>query len=107
MLFTGEQTSAAEVLRRFVSLVTCYAFVHEVQVDATPEGVEIWTVIEAEPFAFEPRSLVYDAELQATDVAPDAPVSFRLINSREYPGKALDQVTPEGGLVAWRRAPRS
>jgi hypothetical protein len=91
------------VLKKFVSLVSVLPFVEQVFAVPGYEGVEIWTVIDAEPFAREPRYQVYEAELEASDTEPDALVLLRLINRREYGDEAMEWALPQDAHVAWRR----
>jgi hypothetical protein len=87
-----------------VSLVSRLPFVEQVLAMPGCEGVEIWTVTDAEPFDFETNKQVYQAELDATDAVRDALVLFRLINRREYSGQSLDYVLPSADRMVWRRA---
>ena len=73
----------ARVLDRYVQLVSGQDSVQKVLVEPTAEGLCVWTVIDAEPLAFDPRKPVYNAELQASHVAQDAQVCFHLVNRRE------------------------
>jgi hypothetical protein len=88
-------------------MVSRLPFVEEVRAEAGYEGVGIWTVIDSEPFADEPRMQVYDAELQAAQSTPGALVDYRLINRLEYGDQNTAWALPEHAYVAWRRAPRS
>ncbi|MFN8637040.1 MAG: hypothetical protein U0893_24595 [Chloroflexota bacterium] len=54
--------------------------------------------------AFEPRKSVYNAELVASDAAPEALVDFRLVNRREYSDDQLEWAFPDIGQLVWRRA---
>jgi hypothetical protein len=67
------------------------------------EGLEIRTIIAAEPFARGPRYQIYEAELEASDSEPDAQVLLRLINRREYGDEAMEWLVPSNAHVAWRR----
>jgi hypothetical protein len=91
------------VLRKFVALVSRLPFVEQVLAVPGYEGIEIWTVIDAEPFDFETTKQVYQAELDATDAVPDALVLFRLVNRREYSRDSLDYVLPSDDRIVWRR----
>lgn len=91
------------VLERYARLVCDLEIVQAVLVDSSLEGIGIWTIIDAEPLEFAPRKPVYNAELQASQVAPDAKVLFHLINQREYREDELNQTLPVNGLVVWQR----
>ena len=99
----GIRASEAKVLDQFVSLVSRFPFVEQVLAEPGYEGVQIWTVIDAEPFVDGPNDLVYGAELRAWDAAPNALILHRLINRREYGDEKLAQVLPDRAHVAWRR----
>jgi hypothetical protein len=99
--------SEARLLDVFVRTVSGLDVVQMVLVEHGFEGINIWTIIDAEPLAFEPRQPVYSAELQASHAAPRADVFFNLINQREHPGEALGWVLPAKARVAWQRAARS
>jgi hypothetical protein len=86
-----------------VALVSQLPFAERVVAEPGYEGVQIWTVIDAEPFADEPSDQVYGAELEAAAATPDAYVSFRLINRREYGDERVTQVLPDDGQIAWHR----
>lgn len=101
---TGARTPEAKLLRKFVSLVSRLPFVEQVLTLPGCEGVEIWTVIDADPPDFETNAQVYQAELDAMDAMPGALVLFRLINRREYVGESLDYVLPSADRTVWRRA---
>jgi hypothetical protein len=103
----GIRTREAKVLDQYVSIVSSFPFVEQVLAVPGYEGVGVWTVIDAEPFADEPRDQIYDAELKAVLSSPDALVDFRLINRLEYGDQNTRWALPEGAYVAWRRAPRS
>jgi hypothetical protein len=92
------------MIQHYVSIVSRLPFVQEVQAEAGLEGVGVWTVIDAEPFAIGPRRKVYKAELQAAQACPDAYVSFRLLNRLEYGDEKLRQVLPEDGHSVWQRS---
>jgi hypothetical protein len=94
------------VLDQYVSLVSRLPFVEEVRAEPGYEGVQIWTVIDSEPFADEPRDQIYDAELKAVLSSPGALVDYRLINRLEYGDQNTRWALPERAYVAWRRAPR-
>jgi hypothetical protein len=66
----GIRAREAKVLDEYVSLVSRLPFVEQVLAVPGYEGVQIWTVIDAEPFEREPRCQVYEAELEATDGEP-------------------------------------
>jgi hypothetical protein len=100
---SGIRAPEAKVLQKYVSLVSRLPFVEEVRAEPGYEGVQIWTVIDAEPFESEPRYQVYAAELEATDVEPGALVLLRLINRREYGDEAMEWALPQKAHVAWRR----
>ena len=100
----GVRAREAKVLDQYVSIVSRLPFVEQVLAVPGYEGVEIWTVIDAEPFVDGPNDLVYEAELRAWDAAPDALILHRLINRREYGDEKLAQVLPDPAHVAWRRA---
>jgi hypothetical protein len=94
----------AKVLRELVSRVSELPFVEQVFAVPGYEGLEIWTVIDAEPYADAPSDQVYEAELRSALASPDAYVSFQLVNRLEYGEEKLAQVLPEHRHVAWRRA---
>ena len=100
----GVRAREAKVLDHYVSLVSRLPFVEEVRAEPGYQGVQIWTVIDSEPFADEPRDQVYGAELQAWDQCPKALVDFRLINRREYGDEAMEWTLPKNAHVAWRRS---
>jgi hypothetical protein len=91
------------VLKIFVDLVTKLPFVEQVFVLPGCDGLEIWTVIDAEPFDFDRDKQVYQAELDATDVAPEALVLFQLINRQEYTGESIGYVLPSSDRIVWQR----
>ncbi len=95
------------MLEQYVSIVSRLPFVEEVRAEPGYEGVQVWTVIDSEPFADEPRDLVYGAELQALDQSPKALVDFRLVNRREYGDEAMAWAVPKNAHVAWRRSPHA
>jgi hypothetical protein len=99
----GVRAREAKVLEQFVSIVSRLPFVEQVLAEPGYEGVQIWTVIDSEPFVDGPNDQVYEAELQAWDAAPDALILHRLINRREYGDEKLAQVLPDRAHVAWRR----
>jgi hypothetical protein len=68
------------------------------------EGIEIWTVIDANPFEEGIPDQVYQAELDAMGSVPGTLVLFRLINRREYAGDSLEYVLPSADRIAWQRA---
>jgi len=103
----GVRAPEAKVLDQYVSLVSRLPFVEQVLAAPGYEGVGIWTVIDSEPFADEPRDQIYDAELKAVLSSPGALVDYRLINRLEYGDQNTRWALPEGAYVAWRRAPRS
>ena len=100
----GIKAPEAKVLQQYVSLVSRLPFVEQVLAMPGYGGVGIWTVIDAEPFADEPRDQVYDAELKALDTRPGALVELRLINRLEYGDEAMTWAVPAGAHVVWRRA---
>ena len=100
----GIRAREAKVLEHYVSIVSQLPFVEAVRAEPGYEGVLIWTVIDSEPFAGEPRDQIYDAELQAFDQCPKALVDYRLINRLEYGDEKVAQVLPDDAHVAWRRA---
>jgi hypothetical protein len=100
----GIRAREAKVLDQYVSIVSRLPFVEEVRAEPGYEGVQIWTVIDSEPFVDGPNDQVYEAELRAWDVAPDALILHRLINRREYGEEAMEWALPKNGHVAWRRA---
>jgi hypothetical protein len=104
---TGIKAPEARVLRSFVTLVSRLPFVEQVLAVPGYEGVEIWTVIDAEPFEREPRYQVYEAELKATDGEPGAQVLSRLINRREYGEERMAWVLPAQAHFVWRRPAQS
>jgi hypothetical protein len=91
------------VLKKFVSLVSGLPFVEQVLAVPGYEGVEIWTIIDAEPFEREPRYQIYEAEFEASVSEADAQVLLRLINRREYGDETMESVLPQHAHVAWRR----
>lgn len=101
----GVRAREAKVLDQYVSIVSRLPFVEQVFAVPGYEGVEIWTVIDAEPFASEPRDQVYDAELQTWDQHPKALILFRLSNRREHAGDSFDDVLPTDDHLVWRRVP--
>lgn len=101
---TGIKAPEAKVLREYVALVSKFSFVEQVLAVPGYEGIEIWTIIDAEPFEREPRYQVYEAELQASDGEPDAMVLLRLINRREYGDEGTESALPTNALIAWRRS---
>jgi hypothetical protein len=100
----GIRAPEAKVLRTFVSLVSRLPFVEQVLTLPGCEGLEIWTIVDADPPDFETNKQVYQAELDAMDAVPGALVLFRLINRREYSGESLDYVLPSADRIVWRRA---
>jgi hypothetical protein len=103
----GIRAREAKVLDQFVSIVSGLPWVERVLAEPGYEGVQIWTVIDAEPFEDEPRDRVYQAELEATNVSPEALVRFRLLNRHEYGDEKLTGVLPDQGHLAWQRTPHS
>jgi hypothetical protein len=101
----GIRAPEAKVLRKFVSLVSHLPFVEQVLAEPGYEGLQIWTVIDAEPFVDGPNDQVYEAELRASGAAPDALILYRLINRREYGDEKLAQVLPDRAHVAASRRP--
>ena len=102
----GVRAREAKVLDHYVSIVSRFPFVEQVLAKPGYDGVLIWTVIDSEPFADEPRDQVYGAELQALDQCPKALVDYRLINRREYGDEAMEWALPKDAHVAWRRSPQ-
>jgi hypothetical protein len=100
---SGIKAPEAKVLTKFVSLVSRLPFVEQVLAVPGCEGVEIRTIIDAEPFADEPRDQVYEAELAASVAEPDAMILLRLINRRECGDEAMEWLVPTNAHVAWRR----
>ena len=72
----GALAREAKVLDHYVSIVSRLPFVEEVRAEPGYEGVQIWTVIDSEPFADEPRDQIYDAELKAVLSSPGALVDY-------------------------------
>lgn len=103
----GIKAPEAKVLQAYVDVVSRLPFVEQVLAMPGYEGVGIWTVIDAEPFADEPSNQVYGAEPQAYDQSPKALMDFRLINRREYGDEAMEWAVPKNAHVAWRRTPQS
>ena len=103
----GIRAREAKVLEQYVSIVSRLPFVEQVLAEPGYEGVLIWTVIDSEPFADEPRDQIYDAELKAVLSSPDALVDYRLINRLEYGDQNTAWALPERAHVARQRAPRS
>jgi hypothetical protein len=101
---TGIKAPEAKVLQKYVSLVSRLPFVEEVRAEPGYEGVQIWTVIDAEPFEFEVNKQIYQAELDAANAVPNALVLFRLINRREYSEDSVGYVLPADDRIAWQRA---
>ena len=95
------------MVQEYVALVSRLPFVEQVRAEPGYEGVQIWTVIDSEPFADEPRDQIYDAELKAVLSSPDALVDYRLINRLEYGDQNTAWALPERAHIAWQRAPRS
>ena len=87
-----------------VSIVSSLPFVEQVLAEPGYEGVQIWTVIDSEPFDTEPRYQIYDAELEASQVGSRPLVLFRLVDRREYGEENLSYVLPDNGHRAWCRA---
>jgi hypothetical protein len=104
---TGIRAPEAKVLRKYVSIVSQLQFVEQVRAESGYEGLQIWTVIDSEPFADEPRDQVFSAELQAWDQSSKALVDFRLINRREYGDEAMEWALPKDAHIAWRRSPQA
>jgi hypothetical protein len=104
---TGIKAREAKVLRAYVDVVSRLPFVEEVRAQPGYDGLGIWTVIDAEPFADEPRDQISDAELKAALLSPGALVDYRLINRLEYGDQNTAWALPERAYVAWRRVPRS
>jgi hypothetical protein len=98
-----DQASFEKVIQAFVGSVSKLDHVYEVLTEDTPDGPQVWTVIDAESLEFAPCKPVYDAELQATLIAPGAKVFFRLINRREYCDDEIEWAIPQQAHVAWRR----
>ena len=103
----GIRARETKVLDQYVSIVSRLPFVEEVRAEPGYEGVQIWTVIDSEPFEDDPRDQMYSAELQAWDQCPKALVLFRLINRREYGDEAMEWALPKNAHVAWRRSPHA
>lgn len=77
------------VVRRYLGIVSRFAFTRQTAVEYGDDGANVWTVIDADTEDRAARQQIYEAELAATDVAPDAAVSFRLLNQREYSPEAV------------------
>jgi hypothetical protein len=99
----GIKAPEAKVLKAYVDAVSRLPFVEQVLAEPGYEGLGIWTVIDSEPFADEPRDQVYAAELAASDAEPDAMVLLRLINRREHGDEAMEWLVPSNAHIAWRR----
>src|SRR3954466_7853900 len=97
----------AKVLQKYVSLVSRMPFVEQVLVDPGYEGVEIWTVIDSEPFSDGPSDQIYGAELEAALSQPQALGIFRPVNRLEYGDEKLTQILPARAHVAWRHGSQS
>lgn len=100
----GIRAREAKALDHYVSIVSRLPFVEEVRAKSGYEAVLVWTVIDSEPFANEPRDQIYGAELQTFDQCPKALLDYRLINRLEYGDEKVAQVLPDDAHVAWRRA---
>jgi hypothetical protein len=71
----------------------------------TEGGVtRVWTVIEAEPFAFSSRRPVYDAELQAMVAHPGIEADFRLVSASEYRHVPLAPALPPDDATLYARS---
>lgn len=103
----GVRAPEAKVLEQYVSIVSRLPFVEQVLAVPGYEGVEIWTVIDAEPWADGPNDQVYQAELDAWDAVPEALILHRLVNHREYDDEKLSQVLPDERYLVWRRSSQS
>jgi hypothetical protein len=103
----GVRAREAKLLDAFVTTVSRLPFVEQVLAVPGYEGVEIWTVIDAEPWVDGPNDQVYQAELDAWDAVPGALILHRLINHREYGDEKLSQVLPDDRYLAWRRSSQS
>ena len=77
--------------------------VRRVLVETDGGAPQVWTVIEAEPFENAARDPIFDAELAAMMAHPGVPAGFRLLNSREYAGRPLDDYLPPDAALLYER----
>ncbi|MCC7371115.1 MAG: hypothetical protein IT306_22055 [Chloroflexi bacterium] len=87
---SSENRVSAAFLRALADL----DFVRNCTVEYTDAGLAIWTIIDAPLDDRAARQQVYDAELAAADEAPEARVTFRLLNVREHSAETLHQLVP-------------
>lgn len=95
------------VVQAYVGILSRLGTARTMAVEYADDGALVWTVIDAEPDDREARQRIYEAELLASDTAPDANVSFRLVNRRDYTPEALSQLLPPGTPASQRKAAAS
>lgn len=96
-----------QVVQAYINILSRLGTARTMAVEYADEGALVWTVIDVEPEDREARGRIYEAELLASDAAPDANVSFRLVNRRDYTPEALGQLLPPGAPVSQRKAAAS